>query len=98
MNLLIKKDFKIAELRTKTSFSLYLRARPKNDKGNKGHIESISAKVIKRASKKMEKVEVNLNCSLWIGYDEKLIIDYFACIFLSTDNLAYSISIFSLVS
>ena len=64
MNLLIKKDFKIAELRTKTSFSLYLRARPKNDKGSKGHIESISAKVIKRASKKMEKVEVNLNCSL----------------------------------
>ena len=35
VNLLFKKDFKIAELLTKTSFFLYFRDRPKNGEGNK---------------------------------------------------------------
>ena len=35
VNLLFKKDFKIAELLTKTSFFLYLRDRPKYGEGNK---------------------------------------------------------------
>ena len=35
VNLLFKKDFKIAELLTKTSFFCYFRDRPKNGEGNK---------------------------------------------------------------
>ena len=35
VNLLFKKDFKIAEHLTKTSFFLYFRNRPKNGEGNK---------------------------------------------------------------
>ena len=35
VNLPIKKDFKFAELLTKTSFFLYFRDRPKNGEGNK---------------------------------------------------------------
>ena len=35
----------------------------------------------------MAKAEVNLNCSLWIDY-EQLIMDCFDCIFISTEDLA----------
>ena len=35
VNLLFKKDFKIAELLSKSSFFLYLRYLPKNGEGNK---------------------------------------------------------------
>ena len=35
VNLPFKKDFKFAELLTKTSFFLYFRDRPKNGEGNK---------------------------------------------------------------
>ena len=35
VNLPFKKDFKIAELLTKTSFFLYFKSRPKNGEGNK---------------------------------------------------------------
>ena len=49
VNLLFKKDFKIAEVEilTETSFFLYFRNRPKNGEGNKGGVESIHAKVTK---------------------------------------------------
>ena len=56
-----KKDFKFAELFTKTYFFVYFRDRPENGKGNKGDVESICAKVTKHASKKMAKSEANLN-------------------------------------
>ena len=35
VNFPFKKDFKFAELLTKTSFFLYFRDRPENDEGNK---------------------------------------------------------------
>ena len=41
-------------------------------KGSKRDVESISARVAKYASKKMAKAEVNLNCSLWIDYNNWL--------------------------
>ena len=59
-----------------------------------GDVESISARVTKHASKKVAKAEFNLNYSLWIDY-EQLIIDCFDCIFISTEDLAYFTSIFS---
>ena len=92
VNLLFKKDFKIAELLTKTSFFLYFRDRPKNGERNKGDVESICAKVTKR----IKKCGLNLT---WINY-EQLIMNGFDCIFISTNNLAYLIPIlmFSLVS
>ena len=47
VNLLFKKNFKSAELLTKTSFFLYFRDRPKNDEGNKEDVESICPRVTK---------------------------------------------------
>ena len=62
VNLPFKKDFKFAELLTKTSFFFYFRDRPEMAKEtNKGDVESICAKVTKHASKKVAKVEFNLN-------------------------------------
>ena len=52
----------------------------------KGDVGSISASVTKHASKTVEKAEVNLNCSLWIGY-EKLIMDCFNSIPADTKTL-----------
>ena len=92
VNLLFKKDFKSAELLSKTSFFLYFRDRPINGEGNKGEVESICARVTKHASKKVAKAEVNWNW-LWI-------VDYglfWLCI-LSMDALANLMQIFSLVS
>ena len=51
---------------------------------NKGNVESICAKVTKHASKKVAKAETNLN---WLWTIE-LIMDYFHCIFTSTNDLA----------
>ena len=61
-------------------------------KESKQDVESINARVAKHASKEMAKAEVNLN---WL---QQLIMDCFDCIFTSTEDLAYFISIFSLVS
>ena len=61
VNLPFKKDFKFAELLTKTSFSFTYRGRPENGEGNKGDVESICSKVTKLASKKVAKAEANLN-------------------------------------
>ena len=60
-NLLFKKDLKIAELYTKTSFFLYFRGRSKNDISI---IKSVCARVTKHASKKVAKAETDLNW-LW---------------------------------
>ena len=62
VNLLFKKDFKRAELLTKTSFFLYFRDHPKNGDGSKEDVESISTRVTKHVSEKVTKAEVNLNC------------------------------------
>ena len=61
VNLPFKKDFKFAELLTKTYFFVYFRHGPENDEGSKGDVESICAKVTKHASKKVTKAEANLN-------------------------------------
>ena len=61
VNLPFKKDFKFAELFTKTSFFVYFRDRPENGEGNKGDVESICAKVTKHASKKVAKAKANIN-------------------------------------
>ena len=61
VNLPFKKDFKFAELFTKISFFVYFRDRPENGEGNKGDVESICAKVIKHASKKVAKAKANIN-------------------------------------
>ena len=61
VNLQFKKDFKSAELLTKTSFFLYSRDRPQNGERNKGDVESIRARVTKHASKYVAKAEINLN-------------------------------------
>ena len=61
VNLQFKKDFKSAELLTKTLFFLYSRDRPQNGKRNKGDVESIRARVTKHASKYVAKAEINLN-------------------------------------
>ena len=50
VNLSFKKDFKFAELLTKTYFLVYFRDRPEYGEGNKGDLESICAKVTKHAS------------------------------------------------
>ena len=68
VNLLFKKDFKSAELLTKTSFFLYFRERPKNGEGNQGDAESISAKVTKHALRKVAKAEIKRNWLWKIGY------------------------------
>ena len=75
MNLQFKKNFKSAELPTKTSFFLYFtfRDRPKNGEGNKGDVESICTRVTKHASKYAAKVEVNLNWLWTIGYGLSLL-------------------------
>ena len=64
VNLLFKKDFKRAELLTKTFFFLNFRDRPKNGDGDEGGVESISARVTKHASKQVAKAEVNPNSFL----------------------------------
>ena len=51
---------------------------------NKGDVESMFAKVTKHASKKVAKAEVSLN---WLWTSE-LIMDYFDCVFISTNDLA----------
>ena len=61
LNLLFKKDFKSAELLTKTSFFLYFRDRPKNGEENQGDAESISAKVTKHALRKVANAEIKRN-------------------------------------
>ena len=61
VNLLFKKDFKFAELPTKTfSFSLETVLKVAKET-NKGDVTSICAKVTKRASEKVAKAEANLN-------------------------------------
>ena len=55
------KDFKRAELLTKTSFFLYFRDRPKNDEGNKRDVESIYVIVTKHASKMWQKLRLIIN-------------------------------------
>ena len=80
VNLPFKKDFKFAELLTKTSFFVYFRDRPENGEGNKGNVE----KVTKHASKKVAKAEANLN---WLWTIE-LIMDCFDRIFISKNDLA----------
>ena len=82
VNLPFKKDFKFAELLTKTYFSVYVRERPENGKGNKWDVESICTKVTKHASKILVKPEANLN---WLWTIE-FIMDYFCCIFISTKD------------
>ena len=62
-------------------------------KKSKRDVESISARVAKHASKKVAKAEVNLKCSLWIDHN-----NWLSIALISTENLAYFISIFSLVS
>ena len=60
-----KKDFKIAELLTKTSFFFTLETVLKMAKAtNWGNVQSTCAKVTKPSSKMMAKAEVNLNW-LW---------------------------------
>ena len=61
VNLPFKKDFKFAELLTKTSIFVYFRDRPENGEGNKGDVERMCAKVTKHASKKVAKAEASLN-------------------------------------
>ena len=52
-----KKDFKFAEILTKTSFFVYFRDRPENDEGNK---QRRLKKITKHASKKVGKAESDL--------------------------------------
>ena len=61
VNLLFRKDFKSAQLLTKTSFFIYFRDHPKNGEGNKGDFKSTCARVIKYTSIKVAKAVVNLN-------------------------------------
>ena len=63
VNLPFKKDFKFAELLTKTSFFFFTleTALKMAKETNKGNVESICAKVTKHASKKVAKAETNLN-------------------------------------
>ena len=68
VNLQFKKDFKSAELLTKTYFFLYFRDRSKNGEWNKGDVDSICARVTKHASKCLAKAEVNLNWFWTINY------------------------------
>ena len=68
LNLLFKKDFKSAELLTKTSFFLYFRDRPKNGEENQGDAESISAKVTKHALRKVANAEIKRNWQWKIDY------------------------------
>ena len=85
VNLPFKKDFKFAELLTKTSFFLYFRNRPKNGEGNKlRRRRKYMSKSNKHASKKVAKAEANLN---WLWTIE-LIMDCFDCTFISTNDLA----------
>ena len=84
VNLLFKKDFKFAELLTKTSFFAYFRDSPENGEWNKVDVESICAKVTKHVSKKVAKADANLN---WL-WTIKFIIDCFDCIFISTNDLS----------
>ena len=86
----MKKDFKRAELITKTS--LYFRDRPKNGEGNKGDVESICARVTNMHQNMWRKLRL-----IWIDY-EQLIMDFFHCILKSTDNLAHLIPVLWLVS
>ena len=66
-------------------------------KESKRDVESKSARVAKHAPKRMAKAEVNLNCKPLNWLIEQFIMDCFNCIFISTEDLAYFISIFSLV-
>ena len=91
VTLQFRKDFKSAKLLTKTSFFLYFSNRPKSDEGIKGDNESICTRLAKHVSKYVAKSEL-----IWIDY-EQLMMDYFDCIFLSTDDLAHLIPVFSLV-
>ena len=84
VNLPFKKDFKFAELLTKTYFFVYFKDRPENGEGNKEDLESICAKITKHASKKVAKAEANPD---WLRTNE-LIMDYFDCIFIPTNDLA----------
>ena len=95
VNLLFKKDFKIAELLTKTSFFLYFRDCPKNAEGNK---QMRRRKYMSKSNQTHQKRWWKLKL-IWINY-EQLTMDCFDCIFISTNNLAYLIPIpmFSLVS
>ena len=62
VNFPFKKDFKFAELFTKTSFFFTLETVLKMAKEtNKRDVESICAKLTKHASKKVAKAEANLN-------------------------------------
>ena len=72
VNLLFKNDFKSAELLTKTSIFFYFRGWPKIGEWSKGDVKSISTRVTKDASKRVAKAEVNLNCSLWIDYEQMI--------------------------
>ena len=67
-NLLFKKDFKSAEILTKTSFFLYVRNRSKNGGRIKWEVESICARVTKHASMKVMKAEVNM-----IDYEQLIV-------------------------
>ena len=63
VNLPFKKDFKFAELLTKTSFFFFTleTALKMAKETNKVNVESICAKVTKHASKMVAKAETNLN-------------------------------------
>ena len=89
---LYHKSVKSVEFLTKTSFIPFaLESVLKMAKEtNKGDLESICTRVTKHASKMVAKAYVNLN---W-----QLIMVCFDCIFISTDDLAYLIPMFSMVS
>ena len=62
VNLLFKKDFKVVEVLTKTSFFFTLETVLKMAKEtNKGDFGSTCAKAAKHTSKKVAKAEVDLN-------------------------------------
>ena len=88
-----KRDFKTTKLLTKTLFFLYFRDRPKNGEGNKEDVESICATATKYTSKYVAKAEFNLNWLWTIDY-----MDFFHCVFKSTDNLAHFIPMLWLAS
>ena len=81
VNLSFKKDFKFAEVLTKTLFSFTLETVLKIAKeANWGNVESIYAKVTKPSLKMVAKAEVNLN---WLWTIEQ-IMDYFDCVYPRT--------------
>ena len=86
VNLLFREDFKSAELLSKTCFFVYFRSVLKMAKEtNKGGVESICARlarVTKHASKNLKLI--------WNDFKQP-IMDFFDCIFISTDDLAYLI-------